>query len=177
MVYGENRPTHFREFVRPIKSSMRTAEIITNSGPAYIKAMGGPQGNDPLACEWIGTSLARWFGLPTFDFAILNLIDGDEVLFHDKGKADLGPAFVTRAVEDGDKCGGSDAQLTLLDNPEAISWLVVLDTWLRNYDRIRLLWPILPSGSCCPASIGAMNICLGLPDKTSASTRGPATTA
>lgn len=113
---------------------MNTAEIVTDAGPAYIKGMGTPQGNHPLACEWIDTNLARWFGLPTFDCAILNLSPADEVLFHEKGKAAPGPAFVTRSME-GDKWGGGDEQLNLLDNPEAITRLVVLDTWLRNYDR------------------------------------------
>jgi len=29
------------------------------------------QGPHPLACEWVATQLARWFGLPTFDYSLL----------------------------------------------------------------------------------------------------------
>ena len=43
----------------------------TDAGKGYLKALGGPEGPHTLACEWVATQLARWFGLSTFDFAIL----------------------------------------------------------------------------------------------------------
>lgn len=87
-----------------------------------------------LACEWVGTLLARWLGLPTFDCAILVLDELDEVPFEGGGQAQPGPAFVTRA-ESGHPWGGTPAELELLDNPEDIARLVVFDTWTLNCDR------------------------------------------
>ena len=107
---------------------------MTDAGRAYIKALGNRQGPHALACEWVGTQLARWFGLPTFDFAILTLDDTDEIPFHRGGVAQPGPAFVSRA-ETGHGWGGSPEELNLLDNPEDVARLVVFDTWTLNCDR------------------------------------------
>lgn len=114
---------------------MDTARILTDAGPAFIKAMGNRQGPHALACELVGTQLAKWLGLPTFDFAILT-IDSvlDEIPFKRGGKAASGPAFVTRAVEN-QSWGGSEKELKRLVNPEAIARLVVFDTWTLNADR------------------------------------------
>ena len=103
-------------------------------GPAFIKVLNNPLGPHVLVRELVGTSLARWFGLPTFDFAILELDELDEIILHNNLRAVPGPAFVTRAVS-GHPWGGDPDELRLLDNPEAISRLVVFDTWTRNPDR------------------------------------------
>lgn len=114
---------------------MDTARIVTDAGPAFIKAMGNRQGPHALACEYVGTQLARWFGLPTFDFAIMTIdAEVDEIPFLRGGCAQSGPAFVTRAAA-GHTWGGSEDELKCLVNPEAISRLVVFDTWTRNCDR------------------------------------------
>src|SRR3972149_3803396 len=111
---------------------MGTARIVTDAGPAYVKALGNSQGPHPLACELVGTQLARWFGLPTFDFAILTLDDTiDEIPFLKGGKAASGPAFVTRAAK-GHVWDGSEESLQGIENREAVSWLVVFDSWVRN---------------------------------------------
>lgn len=99
-----------------------------------MKALGNPLGPHALACDLVGTRLARWFGLPTFDDAILELEQADEVLLHDGRRADPGPAFVTRE-ERGTTWSGSPEELVLLDNPDDVSRLVILDNWLRNCDR------------------------------------------
>ena len=114
---------------------MCTARITTDAGPAYLKAMGNPQGPHQLACEYVGTQLAEWFGLPTFDYALMP-IDAtvDEIPLKDGQLAVSGPAFVTRAA-DGHPWGGSDDELDALVNPEAVSRLVVFDTWTLNCDR------------------------------------------
>ncbi len=132
---GPWRPTTFLRFEEGFGSSMDTARIITDAGPAYIKAMGNRQGPHALACEYVGTQLAQWFGLPTFDFAILTLdAKEDEIPFLKGGWAASGPAFVTRAGA-GHAWGGSEDELKCLVNPEAVSRLVVFDTWTRNCDR------------------------------------------
>ena len=129
------QPTTFLRFEEGRGSSMDTARIITDVGPAFIKAMGNRQGPHALACEYVGTQLAQWFGLPTFDFAILT-VDAtvDEIPFLRGGRAASGPAFVTRATA-GHNWGGSEDELKRLVNPEAISRLIVFDTWTRNCDR------------------------------------------
>ena len=108
---------------------------MTDAGPAYIKAMGNRQGPHCLACEWVGTQLARWFELPTFDFALMPVdSEDDEIPFLRGGRAESGPAFVTRAVP-GHVWDGSDDGLKGLVNPYDIPRLVVFDTWTRNCDR------------------------------------------
>jgi hypothetical protein len=101
--------------------------------------MGGPDGPHTLASEWVATQLAAWFGLSTFDFAIVCLDEVDEVWFVDRdgnhvGKAEPGPAFITRA-ESGDTWSGDKRQLRKLVNPQDVARLVVFDTWLLNCDR------------------------------------------
>ena len=98
--------------------------------------MGNREGEHVLACEWVGTNLARWFGLPTLDFAIMRIDKSDEIWLDRKRskRARPGPAFVTRAVK-GDQWSGKPQHLDLLDNPDDLSRLVVFDTWLRNVDR------------------------------------------
>jgi hypothetical protein len=114
---------------------MGTARILTDAGPAYIKAMGNPQGPHQLACEYVGTQLAKWFGLATLEFHLLHIDASiDEIPFPKGGCASSGPAFVTRAAE-GHPWGGTEAELKPLVNREAISWLVVFDTWTLNCDR------------------------------------------
>jgi hypothetical protein len=42
-------------------------------GTAYVKVLGNKEGPHMLASEWVGTSLAQWFGLRVPDFAIIQL--------------------------------------------------------------------------------------------------------
>jgi hypothetical protein len=93
-----------------------------------------PAGEHALACELVGTQLAGWFGLPIFDFAIVQVTEVDELPFDNGGFAHPGPAFITRA-EPGESWGGAVRELKKLVNPEDISRLVVFDTWTRNWDR------------------------------------------
>ncbi len=129
------QPTTFVRFERGLDTSMDTARIVTDAGPAYIKAMGNRQGPHPLACELVGTQLAAWFGLPTFEFAIIR-IDArvDEIPFFHGGLAASGPAYTTKAV-DGHWWGGKTDELSPLVNPQDVGRLVVFDTWIRNCDR------------------------------------------
>jgi hypothetical protein len=96
--------------------------------------MGNHQGPHVLATDWVGTHLAKWFGLSTFDIAILTLEADDEFDLPRGAKAEPGPAFASRAVP-GEPWGKSERQLDLLVNPEDITRLVVFDTWTLNCDR------------------------------------------
>ena len=127
------QPRQFRRYIETIESSSLTAVIETDAGRAYLKAINNPQGVHVLACDWIGTRLARRFGLKTFDIAILELAEDDEIPLDDKTNAAPGPAFVTRA-EDGHPMGGP-ASLQQVGNLDDIARLIVFDTWVRNCDR------------------------------------------
>ena len=132
---GAWKPTTFLRFEEALDTSMGTARIVTDAGHCYVKALGNRQGPHPLACEWVATHLAHWFGLPTFDFGVLQIdAEIDEIPFLRGGTAASGPAFVTRAAA-GHTWGGSAEELDCLVNCEAISWLMVFDTWTLNCDR------------------------------------------
>ena len=129
------QPTTFLRFEEAFPSSMQTARIVTDAGPAYIKALGNREGPHHLAIELVVTQLASWFGLPSFPFALMEIdADIDEIPFKGGGSAESGTAFVTRATA-GHVWGGSSDELSKLVNPEAISRLVVFGTWMRNCDR------------------------------------------
>jgi hypothetical protein len=95
--------------------------------------MGNAGGEHVLACEWVGTHLARWLGLPTFDFAIIEVATMDELPFAAGGRARPGPAFFTRA-ESGQPWGGRRRELRRLINPQEVGLLVLFDTWALNCD-------------------------------------------
>ncbi len=128
------QPTTLRRVVKSLPSSARTVRVETDAGAGYLKALGNPEGPHILACEWVGTQLAEWLGLSTFDFALITVTPEDEVPFAKGGQASPGPAFITRA-ESGERWSGHVRQLRLLANPEDITRLVVFDTWTMNCDR------------------------------------------
>jgi len=136
-------PTRLREVAGSADTSTGATEVTTDAGRAYIKPLGNRQGPHVLATDWVGTHLAKWFGLSTFDVAILTL--GSDDVFplpakvHADGRitkysAQPGPAFAAKALP-GDPWGKSGLQLDLLVNPEDITRLVVFDTWTMNCDR------------------------------------------
>lgn len=128
------QPTEVTRFVDHLDSGAGTLIVETDAGLAYMKALGNPDGPHALAKDFLGTSLAAFLGLPTFDFAIIEVTNIDELPFFRGGNAEPGPAFVTRE-EDGMTWGNDRNLLSHIDNLEVISGLVVLDTWLRNTDR------------------------------------------
>lgn len=128
-------PTKIHQIVQaPLGTSTRPLVVGTDAGRAYTKVMGNPEGPSALACDLLGTRLARWLGLPVLDAVVL---DFPEELVVDLGqgcRAQAGPALLTRAVNGRPWAGDAD-DLALLRNPEALAGMVVLDTWLRNLDR------------------------------------------
>lgn len=134
MPLGRWQPTRFVRFEQAFDTSVGTSIVVTDAGKAYLKAMGNRQSPHVLACEWVATQLADWFGLPTFDFALLMLDASDEIPLPRGLLAQAGPAFVTRA-QAGYPWGGDSTALESLMNPADVSRLVVFDTWTRNCDR------------------------------------------
>jgi hypothetical protein len=128
------QPTCITQFVEARKSSTMVVIVETDAGRAFLKAMGNPEGEHALACDWVGTQLARWFGLATLDQAIVDVDEFVEIRFLNGNLARPGPALVTRALK-GDNWSGEPRQLAKVLNLDDISRLVVFDTWLLNRDR------------------------------------------
>lgn len=126
------QPTTFLRFIETVESSSRTAIIETDAGRAYLKAINNPQGVHVLACDLLGTQLARRFGLQTLDAAVLILAVDDEIPL-DGGHAQKGPAFVTRG-EEGESLGGEKA-LSKIENIDDLAKIIIFDTWTKNCDR------------------------------------------
>lgn len=118
-------------------TSARTAHVQTDDGPAYLKGCQNPEGPHILACELVGTRVAGWLGLPTFEFTVLDLSEEDQLHFDEAEGPGIGPAYATRA-ETGTTWGGNARALEALENPGVIAGLVVLDTWILNCDRYRV---------------------------------------
>ena len=127
------QPTTFLRYIETIGSSSLTAIVQTDAGRAYLKAINNPQSPHVLACDWIGTKLAQRFGLRTFDVAILELEEGDEIPLDQNTFAEIGPAFIAR--EEKGEPSVSPSSLRHVQNLEDISKLIVFDTWVRNCDR------------------------------------------
>ncbi|MCF7961514.1 MAG: hypothetical protein K9M08_12285 [Pirellula sp.] len=128
------QPTEVTQFINHVNSGAGTLIVRTDAGLAYLKALGNPDGPHALAKDLLGTHLAAMLGLPTFDYAVIEITELDELQFFKGGNAEPGPAFVTRG-EEGSVWGNDKRLLEKIDNPDAISGLVVVDTWLRNTDR------------------------------------------
>lgn len=118
----------------PLDTSMGTAKVKTDATFGYLKALGNRQGPHALACDWIGTSLAKWFDLPVAECAILTLDDVDCYPLPRGARVSPGPAFVSRHVP-GRTWGKTAFELESLENRQAITRLIVFDTWVRNCDR------------------------------------------
>lgn len=127
-------PTRLMEVAGSADTSTGATEVTTDAGRAYIKPMGNRQGPHVLATDWVGTHLAKWFGLSTFDIGILQLTEDDTFPLPRGYEAMPGPAFAARALR-GEPWGQSGLQLNVLVNPEDISRLVDFDTWTLNCDR------------------------------------------
>ena len=129
------QPTCVMAFIRNFDSGAGTLLVETDAGRAYIKAKGNPGGPYVLACEYVGTRLATLLGLPTFDYALIQVDEIDELPFaKGKGFAEPGTAFATRS-ETGTTWGQDKRLLGKLANVDDVSRLVVFDTWIRNPDR------------------------------------------
>ena len=128
------QPTSLKQVGESHDTSTGTTEVLTDIGRAYIKPMGNRQGPHVLATDWVGTHLARWFGLSTFDIAILELGESDRFPLPRGHRADAGPALASRAVQ-GFPWGNSADELGNLINPDDVTRLIVFDTWTLNCDR------------------------------------------
>ena len=127
------QPITIRRPDKLFATATETVRVTTDAGPGFLKALGNKGGPHYLAADWLGTQLAAWLGLPTFEFAIIQVTKHDEIKFK-AGYALPGPAFITRE-QSGMTWGGTPKELDSLVNPADIGKLVLFDTWTRNCDR------------------------------------------
>lgn len=135
-VNGEQswQPRTVLRFVKALNTAAATVIVDTDEGEGYLKAMGNPAGPHALACEWVGTKLARRLELQTFEFALVEVTEEDEIPLASGHLAQPGPAFITRR-ERGTSWGGGKRSLRQVANLQDISRLVLFDTWTLNCDR------------------------------------------
>ena len=98
------QPTEILRFIRNFDTGTEAVLVLTDAGEGYLKARGNVGGEHCLACEWVASHLARWFKLPTFDFALIEVTDLDEIPFYRGGRpsrvplSSLGPNPVKPGV-------------------------------------------------------------------------------
>ncbi len=129
-------PTIVLRFIKVFPTSTNVAQVDTDAGEGFLKAMGNPEGPHALACELVGTMLAEWLGLRTLNYAVVEVTPEDEIPLNNGALADPGPAFITQA-EQGFPWGGEPETLLRAENHQDCAKLVALDTWIRNCDRYR----------------------------------------
>jgi hypothetical protein len=134
------QPHYIKRYHECFETSTGVARVLTDAGEVFIKPLGNAVGPHALAREWIGTSIARYLELKTFDFAIMDVEADDDIPLGHNRQALPGPAFVTRKMN-GFVWGGDMKQLEKVNDKGVFSRLVVLDTLILNQDR----YP--PSGS------------------------------
>ena len=117
-----------------VGTSTGPAEIETDAGRCYLKALGNKEGPHALAAEWVGTALADWIGLRTFAVSRLLVAADDEIPLGHGRHAEPGIAIAVRA-EAGDSWAGTVDQLSATENVFDVARLIVFDTWVRNCDR------------------------------------------
>ena len=140
MIYTSSnwQPTRVIRHVESVETSTGCTRVVTDAGEAYCKPLGNRQGPCVLASEWVCLRLARWFGLQTFDGAIIDLNEHVTFPLPDhkghKYHAAAGPCFITRLTP-GDKWDGTTDRLRSLTNLGDVTKLIVFDTWVLNRDR------------------------------------------
>jgi len=121
-------------FVESYGNSTAPVRVRTTKGDYVVKAMGNPAGEHSLACEWVGSHLAKLLGLSTFDFEIVHLEDDVEMPFCSGGYAKPGPCFGSAYLQ-GQQWSGNAEDLKRITNRNEITGLILADTWFRNVDR------------------------------------------
>jgi hypothetical protein len=67
------QPSTTLRFRRSDPSSRGVVRVVTDQGVGFLKAIGNPEREHVLACEWVGTHLARLLRLPTFEIALIEV--------------------------------------------------------------------------------------------------------
>lgn len=132
---GHNwQPTIIKRVIDRYASSTEVVQVATDVGNAYLKGMGNRQGDESLACEFVGSELVALVGLTVPPFAVVELQELEIVTVSGR-LLTKGPAFLSQAQE---KTITGDAEgrcLGRLRNRSDLALMIVFDTWVRNPDR------------------------------------------
>ncbi len=126
------KPTKINRVIEQLDSSTQPVIVETDAGIGYLKGMGNPQGDGCLCTELVAAELASWLGLEVPSFAVIAL--NFEVEMKRAGSLQLGPAFISRQIEN-PIIGPTDAVLKRLMNRQDLGKIIIFDTWIRNFDR------------------------------------------
>jgi hypothetical protein len=130
---GQWCPSRIVRVIEAFPTGSAVVRVETDQGEGFLKALSNKAEPHDLACELVGTLLARWMQLPTLQFTLI-VVPANSIQLADGTFAHAGPAFITR-FEEGSPWGGKAEQLDLLVNPGDVGRLIVFDTWTRNCDR------------------------------------------
>lgn len=126
-------PTQIKYSIKVLHTSTNVVRVMTDDGIGYLKVMGNPEGPHALIREYIGTSVAKFLGLKTLEFAIIEITNDDKMELANGNCAQSGPAFITKEVLN--PIVGSKVPLKKVVNRDHFCGLIIADTLLMNRDR------------------------------------------
>jgi hypothetical protein len=129
------QPTRIVRFEsNPVATSTGAVNVKSDQSSPILKALANPEGPHALASDFLGSRLAKWFGLQVPECAIIPLPAELNFAFPGGGKSEAGSAFVSRYI-DAQTWDRSQHDLDRVSNSDDFTRLVVFDTWIRNRDR------------------------------------------
>jgi len=128
-------PKTINEVVKVYPTLTSPILVETDAGNGVLKLPAGCGGTAPLICEFVGTSLARWIGVQTPDFALIRTDSNfvEMMRSRDEFLAEEADGFISRHEEPVFRFTPQSIQD--VKNKDMLTRLVLLDTWIRNEDR------------------------------------------
>ena len=122
--------------LRQLRTNSLVVVVDTDQGQGYLKVAHAAGNPHDLVCELVGTELARYLEIPTFEYALIAVPEPAPFRLHGNPKIHPGFGYITRSSP-GDQWGGQRSQLQLVENTSDFGRMVALDTWTLNCDRYR----------------------------------------
>ena len=122
--------------LRQLRTNSLVVVVETDQGHGYLKVAHAAGHPHDLVCELVGTELARYLGIPTFEYAIIAVPEPAPFRLHGNPRIHPGFGYITRSSP-GDQWAGQRGQLSLIGNTSDLGRMVALDTWTLNCDRYR----------------------------------------
>lgn len=122
--------------LRQLRTNSLVVVVETDRGQGYLKAAYAAGNPHDLVSELVGTELARFLGITTFDYAIIRVPEPAPFRLHGNPKIHPGYGFITRSST-GDQWSGELSELRRVENVSDFGRMVALDTWTLNCDRYR----------------------------------------
>ena len=146
--------------LRQLRTNSLVVVVETDRGQGYLKAANAAGNPHDLVCELVGTELARFLGVATFDYAIIRVPEPAPFRLHGNPRVHPGYGFITRSSI-GDQWSGQLSELRRVENVADFGRMVALDTWTLNCDRYR------PPVSGRSARVNYGNVYLGRQEQPS----------